>query len=93
MMQSLRLTLLFLFLVIAPASHAIMPNSANLLIAHVLLVQTTAANEDEAAKSVREKTGGRVLNVESAKKGGANIYLVKVLLPSGTVRVVEVGGK
>lgn len=93
MMQSLRLTLLFLFLVCVPAAHAIMFNSGNLLIAHVLLVQTPAANEDEAAKSVREKTGGRVLNVESAKKAGTTIYLVKVLLPSGTVRVVEVGGK
>jgi uncharacterized membrane protein YkoI len=92
-MQSLRLTLLFLFIVVAPASHAIVFNPGSLLIAHVLLVAAAATSEDDAAKSVRAQTGGRVLSVESANKGGSTIYLVKVLLPSGTVRVVEVTGK
>ena len=91
-MMQLRLSFFLLLLLYAQANHAIAFNTPNLLVAHLLLVQTTAANEDEAAKKVREKTGGRMLNVESASKGGDIIYLVKVLLPSGTVRVVEVTG-
>lgn len=92
-MQSLRFSLFLLFLLCVPASYAIPLNPSNFLIAHILLVQTTASNEDDAAKKAREKTGGRVLSVESAKSGGSTIYLVKVLLPSGTVRVVKITGK
>ena len=93
MMQSLRFTFFLLLFLCVPATHAIPVNTSNFLIAHILLVQTTAANEDDAAKKAREKTGGRVLSGESAKSGGSTIYLVKVLLPSGTVRVVKITGK
>ena len=92
-MHSLRLCLLGLFLFAVAESHAAAFSLGNILAGHILLVQATASNEDEAAKSVREKTGGRVLNVESANKAGRDIYLVKVLLPSGTVRIVEVNGR
>ncbi|MEM7467405.1 MAG: hypothetical protein AAF387_11030 [Pseudomonadota bacterium] len=90
-----RLQWLFLILVLAisaPVSANIM-DLGGVLTSYILLVQSKISNEDQAAKSVREKTGGRVLGVDTAAKGGKTIYLVKVLLPSGTVRVVEVGGQ
>ena len=92
-MQSLRLILVLLFFVATPSSQAAVFSLSNILTSHIMLVQVAVPNEDEAAKSVRAKTGGRVLNVESAQKAGRVVYLVKVLLPSGTVRVVEVHGQ
>lgn len=92
-MHTLRSLLLIAMLFIANPLQANAFNIGNFLSGHMLLAQNAAANEDQAAKRIREQTGGRVLNVETAKKGGRVVYLVKVLLPSGTVRVVEVPGQ
>lgn len=92
-MQILRIALMLMTLIAVPPAHANVIDIGGVLTTYILLVQTKAASEDDAARRVREQTGGRVLGVETASKGGSNVYLVKVLLPSGTVRVVEVGGQ
>ena len=46
--------------------------------------------QDEAAARARKQTGGRVLSVEPKQTNGNGVFLVKVLLPDGTVRTVEV---
>ena len=45
---------------------------------------------DEAVARVRQDTGGRVLAAETRSDGGRTIYRIKVLLPNGSVRVVNV---
>ena len=45
---------------------------------------------DQAAAKVREQTGGRILSAQTETKGGRTSYRIKVLLPSGHVRIVRV---
>lgn len=45
---------------------------------------------DQAAAIARERTGGRVLGVQWGERGGAPVYLVRVLMPDGRVTVVPV---
>lgn len=42
---------------------------------------------DEAAARVRKKTGGRVLSADTTSSRGDAVHRIKVLLPSGRVRV------
>ena len=57
----------------------------------LLLSQSVGISQDEAAASVREATGGRVLDVRTETQDGVAVYAVKVLLPDGRIRVVTVG--
>ncbi len=59
----------------------------------LLLAQSVALSQDEAAAKVREQTGGRVLDVQSGSQDGMTVYFVKVLLPDGRVRVVTVSAR
>lgn len=43
---------------------------------------------DEAAAIARRESAGRVLAVEKASSGGREVYRVKVLTPSGEVKVI-----
>lgn len=45
---------------------------------------------DEAVTRVRRDTGGRVLAAEAREQRGRATYRIKVLLPNGSVRVVDV---
>jgi uncharacterized membrane protein YkoI len=45
---------------------------------------------DEAVARVRRDTGGRVLSAEARENRGRTRYRIKVLLPDGSVRVVNV---
>ena len=45
---------------------------------------------DQAAAKVRKETGGRILSARAETKGGRTSYRIKVLLPSGHVRIVRV---
>lgn len=44
----------------------------------------------EAVQQVQRDTGGRVLSAETVSQGGGRVHRIKVLLPSGRVRVVTV---
>lgn len=58
----------------------------------LLLVQSAGISQDEAAAQVRAATGGRVLDIRTQVEDGVSVYIVKVLLPDGRIRVVTVGG-
>jgi hypothetical protein len=45
---------------------------------------------DEAVRRVQRETGGRILSAESVQGAAAVAYRIKVLLPSGRVRVIVV---
>lgn len=45
---------------------------------------------EQAAARVKHQTGGRILSASESRKGGRKVYRIKVLLPSGNVRVVTV---
>lgn len=49
-------------------------------------------SKDDAAALVQKQTRGRVLSVDRAVEGRPS-YRVKVVLPSGEVRVVHVDGQ
>jgi uncharacterized membrane protein YkoI len=42
---------------------------------------------NEAVQQVRRETGGRVLSADETSEGGRRVYRIKVLTPSGHVRV------
>lgn len=58
-----------------------------------LLLATTAPawadiGPDQAAAIAQRQTGGRVLAVERADVGGRPVWRIKVVTPSGEVRVI-----
>ena len=59
----------------------------------LLLAQADVLSQDAAAAKVRKETGGRVLDIQTEDRDGTTVYLVKVLLPDGLVRVVPVSSK
>lgn len=81
---------LLLVLLIA-GNFAIFCSTASAYVGEVRLAQQGGQlSQDEAAAKVRKDTGGRVLDVSSASQDGGTVFLVKVLLPDGRVRVVTV---
>lgn len=53
-------------------------------------IQNTDIGTSAAASAAARATGGRVLSV---KRGGADVYLVKVLLAGGKLRIVSVDAR
>ena len=45
---------------------------------------------DQAAARIKRQTGGRILAATTVTKGGRRIHRIKVLLPSGEVRIYQV---
>ncbi|MDH5599762.1 MAG: hypothetical protein OEY78_00530 [Gammaproteobacteria bacterium] len=43
-----------------------------------------------AVESIKQKTGGRILSTKTINQNGQKIHKIKVLLPSGKVRVFKV---
>lgn len=50
----------------------------------------SALDREQAAAQVQKSTGGRVLAVERSERDGRPVFRVRVLTPSGDVRVVVV---
>lgn len=48
---------------------------------------------DEAVARARRETGGRVLSAEARNQRGSTTYRIKVLMPNGAVRVVNVDAR
>lgn len=51
-----------------------------------------AVNLQDAVERVQRETGGKILSAQTVKVGRTRLYRVKVLLPDGRVRVVQVPG-
>lgn len=45
---------------------------------------------EEAVARVRKKTGGRILSAKTVVHKGRKLHRIKVLLPSGTIRVFNI---
>lgn len=56
----------------------------------VLLAKSDSLTLEQAAAEVRRQTGGRILSAKESHREGRKVYRIKVLLPSGNVRVVTV---
>ena len=56
-------------------------------------LQLAANNQqglDAAVQSIKQQTGGRILSAKTVNKKGHAVHHIKVLLPSGKVRVFKV---
>jgi len=49
--------------------------------------------QGQAIVFARQATGGRVLDVQTQDMAGHVVYLVKVLMPDGRVRIIAVDGE
>lgn len=67
---------------------------AKTLLCALLLAATAAtwaaASRDDAAAVAQRASGGRVLAVDKSDAGGRPVWRVKVVTPSGEVRVILV---
>ena len=66
---------------------------ALLNVSSVALAQHTDQGLDQAIRSVEQRTGGRVLSAEKRRSNSGLKYRVKVLTPSGKVRVINVDAR
>ena len=57
---------------------------------YIQLAKNNNQNLNRAVKSIKEKTGGRILSAKTVKKNGQQIHKIKVLLPSGKVQTFRV---
>ena len=56
-------------------------------------LQQFASNQtglDEAVRRIRKETRGKILSAKEQQQGELTIYVIKVLLPDGKVKVFEV---
>jgi hypothetical protein len=51
-----------------------------------------AVSLQDAVERVQRESGGKILSAQTVKVGRTRLYRVKVLLPDGRVRVVQVPG-
>ena len=67
-------------------------SQASLLISsgYIQFAQNNNQGLNRAVKSIREKTGGRILSAKTVTKNGQQIYKIKVLLPSGKVQTFRI---
>ena len=57
---------------------------------YIQLAQSNSQSLAEAAQSIKEQTGGRILSAKTIIRNGQQIHKIKVLLPSGKVRIFKV---
>lgn len=48
---------------------------------------------DQAVRKVQSETGGRILSADAVLTAGGPVYRIKVLLPSGRVKVIQVDAR
>lgn len=48
---------------------------------------------NQAVQQVQRETGGRVLSAETVNQGGRSVHRIKVLTPSGQVRVMTIDAR
>ena len=55
-----------------------------------MLLAEAGTSLKQAIRSLKQKTGGRILSARTVSEKGKRIHKIKVLLPSGKVRVFKV---
>lgn len=53
---------------------------------------SAAMSREQAVRMVQQQTNGRILSVDTVRRGNRIIYRIKVLTPEGHVRVIEIDG-
>lgn len=56
----------------------------------ILLAKSSGMTLEQATAKVRRQTGGRILSADVSLRGGHKVFRIKVLLPSGHVRIVTI---
>ena len=58
-------------------------------------IQLAQSNQslNDAAQSIKQQTGGRILSTKTVNKNGQRVHKIKVLLPSGKIRVFSVNAQ
>lgn len=85
MKKSILPLLLFIFIgLVSPVTQA------NSLSSSFIQLAQNDQSLNNAVQSVKQKTGGRILSTKTVSKNGQRIHKIKVLLPSGKVRVFSV---
>lgn len=69
------------------------PGAASAYYLTARLVAAAVADAGEAARQAAANSGGKVIDVQTSSKDGQPVYLVKVLLEDGRVKVVTIAGK
>lgn len=72
-----------------------MNNFSKALIVAVLLTLTSGAHAmslQQAVKKVQRETNGKILAARTEQNGQRQVHKIKVLMPSGRVRIVTVQG-
>lgn len=57
---------------------------------YIKLAQNDSQSLEAATQSIKEQTGGRILSAKTIIRDGRQIHKIKVLLPSGKVRIFNV---
>ncbi len=53
---------------------------------------SAAMSREQAVRMVKQQTDGRILSVDTVRRGNRIIHRIKVLTAEGHVRVIEVDG-
>lgn len=56
----------------------------------LLQIANNQTSLDEAVRQIRKETRGKILSAKEQQQGELTIYVIKVLLPDGKVKVFEV---
>lgn len=69
--------------------------TASLILAISTLYSPAYAGQslNDAAQSVKQRTGGRILSTKTVQSGSQRVHKIKVLLPSGKVQTFTVSAQ
>ena len=78
--------IIFFILLTAISAHQVQAQPEN----HYILLAVNQQSLDAAVQRIKQQTGGRILSARTVNKNGHAVHHIKVLLPSGKVRVFKV---
>ena len=55
----------------------------------IMLARASGQSLDQAVSQVRRDTGGRILSARTVSENGRQIHRIKVLMPSGRVKIIR----
>lgn len=59
----------------------------------IQLAQNNNQSLNNAVRSVKQRTGGRILSAKTVGKNGRRVHKIKVLLPSGKVQTFTINAQ
>lgn len=90
MLKPVKILILFTLGIIMPLASL---QSHGIELAHsykpILLARASGLTLDQAVNQVRKETGGRILSAKTVSKKGRRTHRIKVLMPSGRVRIIH----